>query len=136
MSDMSIGAACAIFRNLKDEDYSDTQKMDAIWSVAGMETHNSFRREDCFEAIKFLLSHVNDLRWIPFETKYDEEEEAAILSCQLPEPDDEILVSDGKYCWIDILLEDTDEDGNIIRYLDSNIKLDGLAWLPKPNPKF
>ncbi len=137
MDDMSIGEACAIFRNLKNENYSYKQKMDAIWAVVGMETHNSFRREDYFEAVKFLLSHINDCRWIPFETIYDEETKADILSCPIPGPDDEILVSDGKYCWIDRLCEDTDEEGDIVRYLDcNNIDLIGLAWLPTPDPRF
>lgn len=62
--------------------------------------------------------------WIPFT--FDEDE---VFDCPLPDVDEEILVSDGKFIWTDTLLSDS---GGY--YLDNNGDLMGLAWMPLPEP--
>lgn len=62
--------------------------------------------------------------WIPF--KLDED---GILESPLPEEDQEILISDGDFVWTDTFLKDGEDC-----YLDSNIDLIGLYWMPLPKP--
>ena len=54
---MSIGTACWIFGNLSQSTYTDAEKIEAITIVANMETHNSIRKSEMIEAIKWLLKH-------------------------------------------------------------------------------
>lgn len=70
-------------------------------------------------------------KWIPFTFEYDEDLGAEIISSPTPEEGQEILISDGKYVWIDTFLSNGEE-----YYLDSNQDFRGLAWMPKPDPKF
>lgn len=68
-------------------------------------------------------------KWIPFTFEYDKELKKEILNCQLPDEDEEILVSDGHHVWLDIFMCDYDEC-----YLESNDDFKGLAWMPLPEP--
>ena len=62
-------------------------------------------------------------KWIPFEL------DEGILSCPLPDNEEEILVSDGTDVWLDTFMSDYG------CYLDnSNSELIGLAWMPLPSP--
>lgn len=63
-------------------------------------------------------------KWIPFTFGED-----GVLDCPLPDVDEEVLVSDGVYVWIDTLLSDS---GGY--YLDNNGDFTGLAWMPLPEP--
>lgn len=67
--------------------------------------------------------------WIPFEFKRDEQGRE-ILSLPLPDDGEEILVSDGRFVWIDTFMGDESS----MRYLDSNRDFEGLAWMPLPEP--
>ncbi len=69
--------------------------------------------------------------WIKFELEYDEEEKVEMLSCKLPDDEEEIIVTDGKKVWEDTFLRDVDEC-----YLDSGYEfITGVThWMPKPLP--
>lgn len=75
-----------------------------------------------------ILGDIEDFpkinEWIPF--KLDED---GILEFPLPEEDQEILISDGYDVWMDTFLKDGEDC-----YLDSNIELIGLYWMPLPEP--
>lgn len=62
--------------------------------------------------------------WIPFTGDED-----GYLDCEAPDIDEEILVSDGNTVWEDIFM--SDEDGC---YLERNVNLTGVAWMPLPEP--
>lgn len=78
-----------------------------------------------------LVDKVDSFKWIPFT--FDEE---GILNCELPDIGDRILVSDAECMfddesiWID--LWDSSDCG--IYELESGEDLEGLAWMPLPNP--
>ena len=71
-----------------------------------------------------LVYKADLFEWIPFT--FDEE---GILNCELPDVDEEILVSDGDSVWQDTWCE-ADEGYE----LESGIEIEDLAWrqLPKP----
>lgn len=62
--------------------------------------------------------------WIPFTVDKD-----GILDCPLPDVEEEILVSDGEFVWMDTFISDGE-----VYYLDSNEELIGCAWQPLPEP--
>lgn len=70
-------------------------------------------------------------QWIKFTTIFDEETGTDILSCEMPEEDQEILVTDGVDVWMDTFLYDGKG-----WYLDTNCSLcdEVIAWMPKPQP--
>lgn len=71
-----------------------------------------------------LVDKVDSFEWIPFT--FDEE---GVLNCELPDVDEEILVSDGDSVWQDTWCE-ADEGYELF----SGIEIEDLAWrqLPKP----
>ena len=71
-----------------------------------------------------LVDKAESFEWIPFEM------EDGFLYCQIPDVDEEILVTDGKHVWQDTWIEY--DDGYA---LDSNYELDEVtAWMPLPKP--
>lgn len=76
------------------------------------------------EILQELVDKAESFEWIPFT--FDEE---GILNCELPDVDEEILVSDGDSVWQDTWCE-ADEGYE----LESGIEIEDLAWrqLPKP----
>lgn len=71
-----------------------------------------------------LVYKEESFEWIPFEM------EDGFLQCQIPDVDEEILVTDGKHVWEDTWIEY--DDGYA---LDSNYELDEVtAWMPLPKP--
>ena len=81
----------------------------------------------CWESrdiLQELVDKVDSFEWIPFT--FDEE---GVLNCELPDVDEEILVSDGDSVWQDTWCE-ADEGYE----LESGIEIEDLAWrqLPKP----
>lgn len=71
-----------------------------------------------------LVDKAESFEWIPFEM------EDGFLYCQIPDVDEEILVTDGKHVWQDTWIEY--DDGYA---LDSNYELDKVtAWMPLPKP--
>jgi hypothetical protein len=71
-----------------------------------------------------LVDKVDSFEWIPFT--FDEE---GVLNCELPDVDEEILVSDGDSVW-----QDTWREADEGYELFSGIEIEDLAWrqLPKP----
>lgn len=81
----------------------------------------------CWESrdiLQELVDKVDSFEWIPFT--FDKE---GVLNCELPDVDEEILVSDGDSVWQDTWCE-ADEGYE----LESGIEIEDLAWrqLPKP----
>lgn len=71
-----------------------------------------------------LANKVDSFQWIPFTI-----DEEGVINCELPDVDEEILVSDGDSVWQDTWCE-ADEGYE----LESGIEIEDLAWrqLPKP----
>lgn len=75
--------------------------------------------------------------WIPFTRRPMTEEEQKdypkctfMFDCVLPDDGDEILVSNGRFVWMDIFCNDIDGC-----YLDSGDDIDeDMAWMPLPKP--
>lgn len=94
-------------------------------------------------AVVFLLYIMLYLRgddmnneWIPFRKRPLTKEEQQkhpdwcyILDCKLPDDDEDILVSNGKYIWIDRFNNNGTEC-----YLESDACLDDCAWMTLPKP--
>lgn len=79
---------------------------------------------DAMVTLRWLTEKAASFEWIPFT--FDEE---GILNCELPDVDEEILVSDGDSVWQDTWCE-ADEGYELY----SGIEIEDLAWrqLPKP----
>lgn len=77
-----------------------------------------------YGTLKELVNQAESFEWIPFT--FDDE---GILNCELPDVDEEILVSDGDSVWQDTWCE-ADEGYELY----SGIEIEDLAWrqLPKP----
>lgn len=74
--------------------------------------------------LRKLVNKADSFEWIPFT--FDEE---GVLNCELPDVDEEILVSDGDSVW-----QDTWREADEGYELESGIEIEDLAWrqLPKP----
>lgn len=86
--------------------------------------------------LKDLQSEEPEPKWIPFTMREVTAEEKevypewdSILDCKLPDDGEEILVSNGKYVWLDTFINDCDGC-----YLDGGDDVEGLAWQPLPKP--
>ena len=74
--------------------------------------------------------------WIPFKKRplTDEEKQeypdwTYTFDCPLPDDEEEILLSNGKYVWTDTFINDGE------CYLDGGDDIDdGMAWMPLPKP--
>ena len=82
-----------------------------------------------------VIEELSKPQWIKFTTRpLDEEEKKEnpewcyILDCELPDDGQEILISNGRWVTVDTFFSD---DGC---YLDSNGDLEGLWWMPLPEP--
>lgn len=58
---MKKAEAMRIFKNLKDENYTVEERVEAIVDVATMETHNSVRKDNMIEAILFLAEVLKNV---------------------------------------------------------------------------
>ena len=76
--------------------------------------------------LRKLVNKADSFEWIPFEN------EEGYLYCKIPSINQQILVSDGKDVWIDTWIKEDDEE---LYKLESEIDLDGLAWMPLPKYK-
>lgn len=89
------------------------------------------------KAISIVNEQPKVGEWIHFTKRPCDEEEKEMygwdemLDCPLPEHEQEILVTDGEYVWIDTFMYDDTEGGC---YLDSGNEMIGLAWMLKPEP--
>lgn len=75
--------------------------------------------------LKRLVNQAELFEWIPFT--FDEE---GVLNCELPDVDEDILVSDGDSVWQDIWCE-ADEGYELF----SGNEIEDLAWMQLPMPK-
>lgn len=81
---------------------------------------------------------IGNEKWIEFKTREltDEEREEYpdlifMFDCKIPEDGQEVLVSDGKYVWVDVFWNGgTDGCGFEI----SDVIGEGMAWMPLPHP--
>ena len=96
-------------------------------------------REDDLEAIDMAIEALSAeavQEWIPFKKRplTDEEKQeypdwTYIFDCPLPDDEEEILLSNGKYVWTDTFINDGE------CYLDGGDDIDeGMAWMPLPKP--
>lgn len=78
-----------------------------------------------------LVDKADSFEWIPFT--FDEE---GILNCELPDIGERILVSDAECMYDDenIWIDSWDSPDCGIYELESSEDLEGLAWMPLPNP--
>ncbi len=51
---MNVGKACAIFKHITEDRYTDAEKIEAIRVVLNMETHNSITKLDFMYALAWL----------------------------------------------------------------------------------
>ena len=95
---------------------------------------------ECIEKLQdnysnLLKDELDNYTWTAITTRELTEEEKELYpnyECfveNLPELDDEVLVSNGKYIWIDTLLQ----DGNEV-YWDSGHELESTKWMLPPRP--
>ena len=76
------------------------------------------------EILQELVDKADSFEWIPFVLEKGE------FCCPIPEVDEEILVTTGKYVWMDTFIEYGDGYA-----LDGSHEFDeGLAWMPFPQP--
>lgn len=81
--------------------------------------------------LRKLVNKADSFEWIPFT--FDEE---GVLNCELPDIGERILVSDTECMYDDesIWIDSWDSPDCGIYELESGNELDGLAWMPLPNP--
>lgn len=84
----------------------------------------------CDLAISALEKQLNG-GWILFKTEYDEDYNTDMLQGEIPDDEQEILVTDGESVWSDTFMKDGMEC-----YLDSGDDLitKVKAWRPLPKP--
>ena len=83
------------------------------------------------------LKALAEAEWIPFTRRPMTKEEQEyypnctfIFDCVLPDDGDEILVSNGRFVWMDTFCKDIDGC-----YLDGSDDIDeDMAWMPLPEP--
>lgn len=88
----------------------------------------------CWESrniLQELVDKAESFEWIPFT--FDEE---GVLNCELPDSGERILVSDAECMYDDesIWIDSWDSPDCGIYELESGEDLEGLAWMPLPNP--
>lgn len=83
------------------------------------------------DLLKELADKADSFEWIPFT--FDEE---GVLNCELPDIGERILVSDAECMYDDesIWIDSWDSPDCGIYELESGEDLEGLAWMPLPNP--
>ena len=52
---MNIGKAQAVFEQIRSDKYSETEKLQAIWAVLEMPTHNGITKDTILEAFRWLF---------------------------------------------------------------------------------
>lgn len=98
------------------------------------------RKIDVVGWVKSILMPQNDAGWIPVKYHVITEEEREegcfsedivyYLDCKMPDDDQEIIVTDGKYVWADTCIVD---DGFALDSGHDWIE-DVIAWMPMPEP--
>lgn len=55
---MNIGKAQAVFEQIRSDKYSETEKLQAIWAVLDMPTHNGITKDTILEAFRWLFDYA------------------------------------------------------------------------------
>lgn len=55
---MNIGKAQAVFEQIRSDKYSETEKLQAIWDVLEMPTHNGITKDAILEAFRWLFERA------------------------------------------------------------------------------
>lgn len=78
-----------------------------------------------------LVYKADLFKWIPFT--FDEE---GVLNCELPDIDEDILVwdMDGTFDKENVWVDTWESPDCGVYELESGMDLEGLAWMPLPNP--
>lgn len=79
---MNIGKACAIFKQIELDKYTDTEKLIAIDCVLNMVTHNGVTKDEILKAFKWFLESeapVIQNNWIPVSERLPEEGERVLV---------------------------------------------------------
>jgi hypothetical protein len=91
-----------------------------------------YARATVEDVIEYIESQPPADQWIPFTGEYDKKEGRVVLTCPIPDDDEEIMVTDGKYVWEDTFMNDGQDC-----WLDGSNKFlveEVTAWMPKPEP--
>ena len=131
----------AIKRQIDEHWYLDAPSAEAENESCGtckyFETsHREYPCSDCTVGNSHYVSAEAVQGWIPFKKRplTDEEKQeypdwTYIFDCPLPDDEEEILLSNGKYVWTDTFINDGE------CYLDGGDDIDdGMAWMPLPTP--
>ncbi|MBQ6503194.1 MAG: hypothetical protein IJI57_04705 [Flexilinea sp.] len=118
---------------MSDDLISRNEAIQEIEQYIGLNKCSEDTRHQIVSILLRIPSADPEPQWIPFEMREmtaEEKEEYPdwdyIVDCPLPDDGEEILVSDGKYVWLDTYCCD---DGC---YLDGGTELEGLAWMKLP----
>lgn len=81
--------------------------------------------------LRKLVNKVDSFEWIPFT--FDEE---GVLNCELPDIDEDILVWDmsGTFDKENVWIDTWESPDFGVYELESGMDLEGLAWMPFPQP--
>ena len=55
---MNIGKAPAVVEQIRSDKYSETEKLQAIWAVLDMPTHNGITKDTILEAFRWLFDYA------------------------------------------------------------------------------
>ena len=58
---MNIGKAQAVFEQIRSDKYSETEKLQAIWGVLEMPTHNGITKTTILEAFRWLFEYAIEI---------------------------------------------------------------------------
>lgn len=58
---ITIGKACAVFQQIKSGKYSEDEKLQAIWAVLDMPTHNGITKATILEAFRWLFDYAIEI---------------------------------------------------------------------------
>lgn len=58
---MNLGKACAIFKQIDSERFTEQEKLFAIQQVLEMPTHNSFTKAETLTAFKWLYNYTVEI---------------------------------------------------------------------------
>ena len=61
---MEIGKAMAIFKDINNSEYSECDKVLAIYRIMYMETHNSVTKKSMLEVIKWLWDRQFEFNFV------------------------------------------------------------------------
>ena len=117
---MTTGTACWIFGDLSRTTYTDEEKLEAIYIVANMETHNAIKKSEMVSAIKWLLKEVRG--WIPVDERLPEGDQQLVLVCMKDDSIDTAKYSPYSKRWY---------IGSMCSVSDLD-ELDVIAWQPLP----